>query len=160
MHSIRISSFGFGWSAMVRHLHKNAVNTSNVEQWRRCSGAKPRIADMLAAPKKNERWVFLVSGTLSVVSSTSWSYSWWEQVTWGGFLAINMCLSQTGWIEGVCAPRTISHMADKNWFKPVASLMVWFRRRAKTIPPHLRRVTCRFIQANHLLVSSIPQGTR
>uniref|UniRef100_A0A6N2LMH6 Uncharacterized protein n=1 Tax=Salix viminalis TaxID=40686 RepID=A0A6N2LMH6_SALVM len=80
-----------------------------------------------------------------LVSSTS-SYSRCVHVTRGGLLALRTCLSHTAGMEGALAPCAISPTADMNWTRPGASLMVWFRRRAKRKPPHLRRVTCQFVQ--------------
>ena len=148
----RTWSSGSGESAMVRHRHKNAFSTSNVEYLPKWWGIFLRIADTWVDPKKKEQQASSWGGLMiKLWGSTNSSNSWCVHVTCGGFLALRSSLCHTGGIEGAHAPCAISPKAFMNRAKPGASLMRWLRRRAKVNPPHLSRVTCQISQLKTLV---------
>ncbi|KAJ0511533.1 hypothetical protein HanIR_Chr11g0553171 [Helianthus annuus] len=69
MISKRMSSSGFGWSAIVRQRQMQAVTTSNVVQFFRCVGTNLRRA---VGPKKNDLCTMSSNGiVIPSVSGTS-----------------------------------------------------------------------------------------
>lgn len=151
MQRILTSSSASGEIAIVRQRHREAVRSSNVEQDPRRGGRWRRRVEISFGPKKKERWTMSSSGISVPLVSGTLSYSRCVNVARGGSCALRMCLSQTGGIEGVSAPRAISPTADMNWTRPAASLIVWLSRRAKIKPPHFRRVTYKIVKVQNFL---------
>ncbi|KAJ0735905.1 hypothetical protein HanPI659440_Chr11g0437581 [Helianthus annuus] len=71
----RISSSGFGWSAIVRQRQRQAVRTSNVVQRVRCLGTNLRMAEISVGPKKNDLVSMFSNGMIVPLVSTTSSYS-------------------------------------------------------------------------------------
>ncbi|KAF5784007.1 hypothetical protein HanXRQr2_Chr11g0514541 [Helianthus annuus] len=72
MISKRMSSSGFGWSAIVRQRQMQAVTTSNVVQFFRCVGTNLRRAEISVGPKKNDLCTMSSNGiVIPSVSGTS-----------------------------------------------------------------------------------------
>lgn len=75
-----------------------------------------RIKLTSVGPKKKERWSVPrgVLWSTKVFWRLSLSYSGCTHVIRGGVLAVRMCLSHTGSIDGAVAPFAISATADMN----------------------------------------------
>jgi hypothetical protein len=129
----------------VRHLHKQALSISKVEDVRRCGGRCSRIDLISLGPKKKDQWTMLSSINIAVVlwlSITCSSYSLCTHVIRGGSRALKISLCHTGCCDGASAPFAISETVLRKWTNPRESLMVWFSRTARMNPPHSRRVNC------------------
>ena len=141
---MRTTSSGSTANAIVRHLHTHAISTSNVEQALRFAGSWFLSALISSGPKKNDRWTKLFSSmAISVpLVLVTFSNSWCIRIIRGGFRAFNSSLCHMGSRDGTERPWAISPMVLRNWIKPSASDIVWFRRSANINPPHLNRITC------------------